>query len=366
MIFAITNKLQCTYIEVDQVATTFPVVLSKPGWMWGAEMGANSQGVVIGNEAVWSSYEPEPILEKRLLGMDLLRLGLERGGSAREALNWITILLEKYGQGGPCSNTDKGFAYYNSFLITDSTEAYVLETAGRLWAAERVTTGHRNISNCYSIRTQIDLSSPNLKEEAQKAGLWHGSGDFDFAQVFSGEKNPGEPRFTNGKKLLSKLSADATFDVSAMMKVLRDEKSGICRSCSNPFPTASSQVSAISSDLKRRPACHWFTGTPDPSKSVFKPFIFTAGCKKLSSRTASSSDRSSFKHYLYQLHESKYDLLSDERNGAPLRQSLTATEANCLNDVERALDSFDGSKETEQELAVLFDDLVDAEICLYK
>ena len=33
---------QCTYIEVDQAERTLSVVLSKPAWMWGAEMGANS------------------------------------------------------------------------------------------------------------------------------------------------------------------------------------------------------------------------------------------------------------------------------------------------------------------------------------
>ena len=32
---------KCTYIEVEQATATQGVVLSKPSWMWGAEMGAN-------------------------------------------------------------------------------------------------------------------------------------------------------------------------------------------------------------------------------------------------------------------------------------------------------------------------------------
>lgn len=63
--------LQCTYIEVEQVWKTNAVILSRPSWLWGAEMGANEHGVCIGNEAVWTK---EPVGEgEALLGMDLLR-----------------------------------------------------------------------------------------------------------------------------------------------------------------------------------------------------------------------------------------------------------------------------------------------------
>ena len=54
-------------------------------------MGANDAGVVIGNEAVWNRLsDAEFDLRPRLLGMDLLRLGLERAGSAAEAVDVIT------------------------------------------------------------------------------------------------------------------------------------------------------------------------------------------------------------------------------------------------------------------------------------
>ncbi|CAN7997989.1 unnamed protein product, partial [Ixodes pacificus] len=66
-------KLQCTYIEVDQVAETSAVMLSKPAWMWGAEMGANEHGVCIGNEAVFTHLNGSDDNTERLLGMDLVR-----------------------------------------------------------------------------------------------------------------------------------------------------------------------------------------------------------------------------------------------------------------------------------------------------
>jgi len=70
----------------------------------------------------------------------------------------ITSLLEQHGQGGPCSDRLADFSYHNSFLIADGREAWVLETAGPLWAAERVAAGWRNISNCMSITTAVDRS----------------------------------------------------------------------------------------------------------------------------------------------------------------------------------------------------------------
>lgn len=67
------------------------------------------------------------------------RLGLERSQTAEQALEVITELLERYGQGGPCSDIIPDFTYHNSFIIADPKEAWVLETAGKVWAAENIT-----------------------------------------------------------------------------------------------------------------------------------------------------------------------------------------------------------------------------------
>ena len=132
--------MACTWVDVPQAEHTHATVISRPWWMWGAEMGANEHGVVIGNEAVFTKGPDGP---KALLGMDLVRLGLERGAKAEGAVSVMVELLERHGQGGPCSYERPEFTYDNSYLVADPSRAYVLETAGRHWACEQVSGSGR-------------------------------------------------------------------------------------------------------------------------------------------------------------------------------------------------------------------------------
>ncbi len=137
--------MHVTYIDVDPAPlSTIGVLGSRPWWMWGLEHGVNEAGVAIGNEAIFTTLDPHAF-PPRLVGMDLVRLGLERAESAKAAVQVMVDLLERFGQGGSC-NHGENQPYWSSFLVADSSEAWVLETSGTLWATEQVSRS-RAISN---------------------------------------------------------------------------------------------------------------------------------------------------------------------------------------------------------------------------
>ncbi len=126
------RELTATYITIPQVKQTHGVLLSRPVWLWGAEIGVNDAGVAIGNEAVFTKGAYG---KPALTGMDLLRLALERSDSAQSAVDVVIELLETYGQGGNCGY-DHSFYYDNSFLIMDVGKLFVLETCGKHWVVK--------------------------------------------------------------------------------------------------------------------------------------------------------------------------------------------------------------------------------------
>ncbi|ODU56704.1 MAG: hypothetical protein ABS99_05620 [Acetobacteraceae bacterium SCN 69-10] len=278
--------LRCTYIAIPQAARTHAVLLSRPCWIWGAEMGANEHGVVIGNEAVHPRAKPQR--RPALLGMDLLRLGLERAASAAEAVEVITSLLEAHGQGGSAGHMLRRW-YDNSFLIADARETYVLETLGRHWAVQRAGA-RRAISNTYTIGV-ADRLSEGLPAFARAQGWWNGTGDFDLAASVTDSANPGlsgaRARCTRATALLE---ATPKLDSGHMMGCLRDHgaENGpdfhpqhiqgvtICMHAGEGARRGQS-VGSLVSDLRPDGAIHWVTGTSAPCTSVFKPVFMDAG-----------------------------------------------------------------------------------------
>lgn len=213
------SLVKCTYIEIPQAEKTHAVLLSKPYWMWGAEMGVNEYGLVIGNEAIYSKI---PSKEPALLGMDLLRAALERAVTPREALQVIIDLLEIFGQGGNCASDGESMYYHNSFLIANADDAWVLETVDRQWAARQVKDVY-SISNCLTIGNQWDMASPKLVELAVQKGFSRSAAKFDYAKDYSDflftTFSKGRSRRATTLNLLEKHKG--SFNLPCMMDALR-------------------------------------------------------------------------------------------------------------------------------------------------
>lgn len=174
-------RVRCTYVEIEQAPHTYATLLAKPFQIWGAEMGANEHGLTIGNEAVFTRVPYRKT--GGLLGMDLLRLALERARTAEEGVRVATRLLEAHGQGGNAGYRHTLF-YHNSFLLADPSEAWVLETAGPHYAAKRVE-GAYTISNRLSIDRDWDVLSSDALSYAVDRGWCRGQHDFGFARCYS-------------------------------------------------------------------------------------------------------------------------------------------------------------------------------------
>ncbi|MCU0268378.1 MAG: hypothetical protein MUF83_06985 [Acidimicrobiales bacterium] len=135
------------------------LVGARPDWLWGFEHGVNEHGVAIGNEALFTARDPaaEP---DALIGMDLVRLGLERARTADEALDLITDLLERHGQGG-MADQHYDLRYFSSFLLADARGGWALETSGTTWAARPVGRGW-SISNRICLGTDWSRASRDV------------------------------------------------------------------------------------------------------------------------------------------------------------------------------------------------------------
>ena len=212
------STVRCQYLTIPQAPRTLAVLGSRPWWLWGFEHGVNEAGVAIGNEAI---YTHDPVPETGLLGMDLVRLGLERGATAAEAKRVITDLLERYGQGGSGAyGADR--RYHNSFIVADATEAWVIETSRRHWVARRSTRG-AVIANLVTIEDDWDECSDGLEEHAREMGYWTAPAatKLDFRAAYEDrESRPWtEPRYGVGCRLLA---GNDEFSVPDLMRYLRD------------------------------------------------------------------------------------------------------------------------------------------------
>lgn len=256
----LSGDVHCTYISVPQAESTYAVLLSRPDWMWGAEMGVNEHGLCIGNEAVFTKG---PYGKTGLTGMDMVRLALERCDNARQAITLLMDLLETYEQGGNCG-FDHKFYYDNAFLIMDRTELYILQTAGKNWVYKRCQSA--NISNRLSIGWDGNAYSTGRK--------------CDFAKQHT------EPVYTafsaakKRQKLVAKQPILSLFDCMSALRshdghtepFLKGSVSSPCMHFGGMVGDHTTASWAVSVEADKTVV--WTTGSSLPCVSLYKPWCF--------------------------------------------------------------------------------------------
>lgn len=254
-----------SYIQVEQVVETYAHILSRPIWLWGGEMGVNEYGVAIGNEAVFTkgTYGKEG-----LTGMDLLRLGLERGANAAEALSVITDLLERYGQGGNCSYVGKMY-YDNSFIIMDSDELYVLETHNKRWAYKKYDSAA--ISNELTLRADADVYDDGAPVDFKGKYSNPVKSTLVLAASRRGQMEKSLSTAQSPADMMTALTNHGTKLFNPMKHMMA---AGPCMHAGplNGDATTASMVA----ELKTSPRV-WITGCSAPCISLYKPWSFGCG-----------------------------------------------------------------------------------------
>jgi secernin len=356
------TTVRCTYIEIPQVEETYEVLLSKPFWIRGCEMGANECGVAIGNEAVFTK---EPYRKERgLIGMDMLRLALERADTARRALDVIVEMLETYGQGGNCGFRHKEY-YHNAFVIADPGEAWVLETAGQYWAAERVR-GVRTISNGLTIGNEWDLASPGLVEHAIEKGWCRSRDDFHFARCYSDflytTLDGCRTRQRRSTELLEAQKGRIT--VESMMAALREHGAqaasdptwnpgkgwlmeSLCVHASMGPTRPTQSTRAMITHLAPSLPTYWLTGTSATCTGVFKPvYLGGPGLPNLDPEPTGTYDPESLWWTHERLHRA---VIRDYPTRLPLyREERDHLEATFLNEAAAISRRYDGLDDAER------------------
>lgn len=281
-------EVECSFIKIPQVAHTYACIGSKPHVFFGFEHGVNEHGVMIGNEQVSGREAPEP--KWGLIGMDILRLTLERADSAAKAVEVMGDLLETWGTGGAPGTRIRPFN--SNFVIADAGEVYLFESHQRSWAVKKVEhTGY--LSNCYSIQDDYTMLGKGVIEEAVSKGWISKEVPFNPAQAWTVddclyEESEGFMRYARLDRLMNNREP---FTPKMMMNNLRDHYDGealgqtiyspaaakIPCICCHPggmsgCVTAASCVTVLRKDVpKELKFTYWGSMSP-PCCSVFRPF----------------------------------------------------------------------------------------------
>jgi secernin len=265
------EMVRITHLVIPQAPLTHEVLLTRAFWTYGCEVGVNEFGLCMGEEAVYTTEMREE--KDGIIGPDLVRLGLERARTCREALEVMTRLLEEFGQGG--SAELKGNSHFDSsFLLSDASEAFILETAGRAWALRQVRDT-ASISNMLGIRRDWDRSSA-----AGAKGSVDWAASYGLPEVPPTLGAPERCRVT-GETLARARGEISTRSIFDLMRhhgpgyhpATAPVHSGVCVHAGPQKDRWWQADGVMAADVRGSDILVWVTGTSGNCVSIFKPLF---------------------------------------------------------------------------------------------
>jgi dipeptidase len=214
--FAPGEKIDTTHTRVPQVRHTLTALAAHADGQWGYLGGLNEKGVAVGLTTIHTRLVSE---QAGLTGPDLVRLALERAGTARQAVDVLTDLISRHGQGPSPGAPDEPDG---SFLIADGAEAYALEACGAHWVLQTVGQIRAASGMCH-LRQDWDRISRGLSDLAIARGWWPPDGSkLDFAEALgrAGDTSAALRRWGRATVRLEQRSGE--IDDQVMRQLLHD------------------------------------------------------------------------------------------------------------------------------------------------
>jgi len=277
------ERVRATFIALPQARRTHAVLGGRLAGAWGYCHGVNEHGVAAG----CTRLRTRLLLDAPgLTGPDLVRLALERGPTARQALEALTGLVARHGQGAfpGCGDEDGHDA---AFLIADGREAFLVEASGPGWVCQEVREV-RAASNVGTVRQDWDAIAPGLAGRVIERGWWPEDGSkLDFAGALAVKTDDADSalrRWGQATRLLEEQSGH--IDAAFLRRVLADHYEGsedevdphdpgaspeplCCHACaSRPSATVASLVAVLGAEV----ALAWWAFGP-PCGAVYLPLL---------------------------------------------------------------------------------------------
>ena len=177
-------------------------------------VGMNEHGLTMACN--WMHSKEEAIKGKGINRYALRQLILETNKTAKEAVEFIGSMIERYGQ------ADWGGLTY---CLADKEEAWIVETTASQWVARKILKNEiHTVANQFTIAEHFDLHSENLFQFAIQKGWYDKNTKFSFREVYGNtaflDTHYDERRSTRVDELLSHKKGIIT--INDVMDVLRD------------------------------------------------------------------------------------------------------------------------------------------------